>query len=664
MLFMFKPELLLPAGNVENFVAALEGGADAVYFGLQNFNARTRARNFSFNEAASAIAFAHSKNKKVYITLNTVVKNTETLELIKTVDIISQLKPDAVIVQDFGTINLIRDFYPQLVIHASTQMGFHNVSATKFLKKNGIKRVILSRELTMKEIEFCSKKSDIELEIFVHGALCYSFSGKCLFSSYYGGFSANRGKCAQVCRREFISENQKINPFSLKDYQLIDFIPKFSELKITSLKVEGRLKNSDYVFSVAKAYRMVIDNHSKIEEAKEILETDFSRPKTQWFVGRNLKNPISELSGTGIFAGEILNVNSYFFDLRSSQNLEVGYQLRIRSADDKEGVLIKINKLSKINDDVFRLFIDKGLSLKTGDKVYVSAGKVYKPVTKLKIINKKFNIISNQRLKLINDKFKQNTHIKTNEKKSEIFIRVSHAEQLQDVNNINGIKAVIFSPRNLKVDEEIFKICRNLPENVAIYLEIPAFISSVKEIYWQKKLLDIHKKTGCGFSLSNISQIEIIPQKSLFLANENIYLFNDIAIDFIRKSGFKEYIYPFENDYPNLITGKDRSGIVPVYFYPELFYSRQPIKLKDYFTDYDKRNFRKYIRHNFTVICPEKPVSITHNIQKLKEKGFNKFLIDIKYESSQQKIKSIFTSALKSQKIEEADVFNFKREMK
>ncbi len=663
MLFMFKPELLLPAGNVENFVAALEGGADAVYFGLQNFNARARARNFSFNEAASAIAFAHSKNKKVYITLNTVVKNTETLELIKTVDIISQLKPDAVIVQDFGTINLIRNFYPQLVIHASTQMGFHNVSGTKFLKKNGVKRVILSRELTMKEIEFCSKHSEIELEIFVHGALCYSFSGKCLFSSYYGGFSANRGKCAQVCRREFISQNQNITPFSLKDYQLIDFIPKFSELKINSLKVEGRLKNSDYVFSVAKAYRMVIDNHSKIEEAKEILKTDFSRPKMQWFAGRNLKNPVSELSGTGIFAGEILNVNSNFFDLRSSQNMEVGYQLRIRSADDKEGILIKINKLSKISDVVFRLFIDKGLSLKPGDKVYISAGKVYKPVTKLKILNKKINLISNQRLKLINDKFKQKTQIKTNEKKSEIFIRVSQVEQLQNY-NFKGIKAIIFSPRKLNVDEEFLKICRNLPGNVAIYFEIPSFISSVKENYWKKKLLEIYRKTGCGFSLSNISQIEIIPQKSLFLANENIYLFNDIAIDFIRKSGFKEYIYPFENDYPNLITGKYKSGIVPVYFYPELFYSRQPIKLKDYFADFEKRNFRKYIRHNFTVICPEKPVSITHNIQKLKEKGFYKFLIDLKYENSHQNIKSIFTSALKSQKIEGADIFNFKREIK
>jgi putative protease len=659
---MFKPELLLPAGSVENFVAALEGGADAVYFGLQNFNARARAKNFSFNEAASAIAFSHSRNKKVYITLNTVVKNTETLELIKTVDIISQLKPDAVIVQDFGTINLIRNLYPHLVIHASTQMGFNNVSAIKFLKKNGVKRVILSRELTMKEIEFCAKHSDIELEIFVHGALCYSFSGKCLFSSYYGGFSANRGKCAQVCRRQFISENQNITPFSLKDYQLIDFIPSFSELKISSLKVEGRLKNSDYVFSVAKAYRMAIDNHSKIEEAKEILKTDFSRPKMQWFVGKDLKNSVSELSGTGVFAGVVLNVNSDFFDLSSSQNLEDGYQLRIRTADDKEGVLIKINKLNKINNDVFRIFIDKGLFLKPGDKVYVSAGKVYKPV-KLKIINKKFNFISNQRLKLINDKFKQKTQIKTNEKRMEIFIRVSKVEQLQNV-NLNKIKTVIFSPRKLDVDEELFKICQNLPANVAIYFEIPAFISSLKETYWQKKLLEIHKKTGCGFSLSNISQLEIIPQKSLFLANENIYLFNDIAIDFIRKSGFKEYIYPFENDYPNLITGKDRNGIVPVYFYPELFYSRQPIKLKDYFADFDKRNFRKYIRHNFTVICPEKPVSITQNIQKLKEKGFSKFLIDLKYESSLENLKNIFTSVLKSHKIEGTDVFNFKREMK
>jgi len=219
---MFKPELLLPAGSIETFFAAIDGGADAVYLGFKKFNARNRAKNFSNNDIANVIKEAHSRHKKVYITLNTLLKNSELHELIDTINVISQCNPDAVIVQDFAVIQLIRKFFKNLKIHASTQMSSHNSASASFFKNCGVERIILPRELTEKELRLIVSRSALPVEIFVHGALCYSFSGQCLFSSYLGGNSANRGMCAQVCRRAFKSENEKSTLFSLRDFQLIE----------------------------------------------------------------------------------------------------------------------------------------------------------------------------------------------------------------------------------------------------------------------------------------------------------------------------------------------------------------------------------------------------------------------------------------------------------
>ena len=198
---MGKIELLAPAGSTESFLAAIDGGADAIYCGTSLLNARMRAKNFTIPQLSYLVPYAHSRGVKIYITMNTLVKNGELESIFDLLYQLSQLEVDAIIVQDIGLIEIAKNYFPSLSIHASTQMAIHNLDGVEVAEKLGMERVILARELTIDEIGYITRRSNIEVEIFVHGALCYSISGICLASSYLGGMSGNRGKCTQVCRR-------------------------------------------------------------------------------------------------------------------------------------------------------------------------------------------------------------------------------------------------------------------------------------------------------------------------------------------------------------------------------------------------------------------------------------------------------------------------------
>ena len=204
-----KPELLAPAGSIESFHAAIDAGADAVYAGLADFNARLRAKNFTARTLSYLLPFAHAHGVKLYVTLNTLIKQAEIEPVIHTLYQLEQIGVDALIVADAGVIDIAHKHFPRLRLHASTQMAVHNSAGVRAAKSLGLRRAVLSRELTLEEIRSIQKQAAIELEVFVHGALCYSISGLCLASSFLGGSSGNRGRCTQVCRRKFSTEPGK-----------------------------------------------------------------------------------------------------------------------------------------------------------------------------------------------------------------------------------------------------------------------------------------------------------------------------------------------------------------------------------------------------------------------------------------------------------------------
>ena len=264
-----RPELLAPAGDAASALAAFDAGADAVYAGLSRFNARERNPNFDFDAMARLIGYAHERGRRVYIAFNTLLRETELPEAAEYLYRLTQLQPDAVIVQDLGLIRIARKYFPTLHLHGSTQMGIHNSAGVETAGRLGLDRVILERQVTMAELALLMRKTELEIEVFVHGALCCSLSGVCLFSSWLGGWSGNRGKCKQSCRREYTAGNRRGNYFSPADLCLIDRIPELCRLGVASLKIEGRLRRADYVRNAVAAYRLAVDAAAAGEEVPE-----------------------------------------------------------------------------------------------------------------------------------------------------------------------------------------------------------------------------------------------------------------------------------------------------------------------------------------------------------------------------------------------------------
>lgn len=301
-----KPELLAPAGDMESLMAAIENGADAVYLGAKALSARSYATNFTINELIDVIDYAHLRGVKTYVTLNTLIKDSEIENAVNTLYTLTEFGVDSVIVQDIGLISLARELVPELPIHASTQMTVHNIEGVRFLQSMGVKRAVLARELTLEEIKEIKDITGIEVETFIHGALCISYSGQCLLSSIIGGRSGNRGHCAQPCRkrynlkidgRKFETEGEYL--LSPKDLNTSRILPELIDAGIDSFKIEGRMKRPEYVAGVVHVYRNLIDRYVEdpsgyfvSEEEVLCLEQLFNREFTEGYL---LGNPRGKL---------------------------------------------------------------------------------------------------------------------------------------------------------------------------------------------------------------------------------------------------------------------------------------------------------------------------------------------------------------------------------
>lgn len=354
-----RPELALPAGSLQCALYAFKGGADAVYLGLKEFSARKGAVNFTFEDVRKLKQLCMSQNKKFYITLNTLVTDEELPEVEKLLRQLEYLKPDGVIVQDLGIARLMRKEHPNLPLHGSTQLAVHTIQGVKELQEMGFSRVVLSRELSFNEVEKIRKACpDVELKVFVHGALCYGFSGLCMASECITGRSANRGVCAQICRTWFscnagngsagignAGNTKKIETdswlFSMKDLCLGELVREYACIGIDSLKIEGRMKGPEYVYWCARYYSLLLDGRKEEDEevkhAKEFMQTSFSRETTTGF----FRTPKDTLTCTdypshrGIRVGTIEKVMNNRAVIRFEKPVALRDGLFVISQDEK-----------------------------------------------------------------------------------------------------------------------------------------------------------------------------------------------------------------------------------------------------------------------------------------------------------------------------------------
>lgn len=351
-----KHELLAPAGSLEAGYAALHYGADAVYLGLTKFSARAGAENFTPEELDEFTAYAHTLGRKVFVALNTVLTEAEARELPEIFAVLRRTRVDALIVQDLGVFYLAKKMLPGMELHASTQMAVHNAEGAKFLQRLGFKRVVLARELSLREIQAVAEAApDLDLEVFVHGALCYSYSGQCLFSALEYGKSANRGRCVYPCRAEFAVEEEDDNRgaredryglaggcgglrshlFSMKDLALEEAVLKIPAL---SLKIEGRKKSPLYVAAVTNYYRHILDGRKKdLKEAEDIRQI-FSRPWCRFHFNGKDKNVVDAhfVGHRGLLIGKVERVGRNRLGFKTSHAVARYDGVQIDAAGDEK----------------------------------------------------------------------------------------------------------------------------------------------------------------------------------------------------------------------------------------------------------------------------------------------------------------------------------------
>ena len=386
-------ELLAPAGNINSFKAAINAGADAIYMGFGKYNARVMAQNFTLDEYIKCLDYAHIRGVKVYLTLNTLVEDSDIKEILDVLLKLYEYGLDAVILQDIGLASIIHKVFPDLHMHASTQMSAYSLEQVKFLQEIGFKRVVLARELSLEEIKYIVDNADVEIEVFIHGALCVSVSGQCLMSLSIGSRSANKGECAQPCRMKYKLYDSKDNKLedtyllSKKDIYGLDILKDIIESNITSLKIEGRNKTPEYVAYVTSKYRKYIDLYNKNknfkldnDDQKNLLQIFNRSGKSHGYLkGVEYKNSITTMSpkNTGIFLGKVMEKKGKHIKLKLESSIDLHDGIEIYN--DKETVStivtsIKDNNFKQINSNVEKgniVYIgDIKQNVNVNDKIY------------------------------------------------------------------------------------------------------------------------------------------------------------------------------------------------------------------------------------------------------------------------------------------------------
>lgn len=354
---MKKIELLVPAGDKESLIAAVQNGANAIYLGGTLFNARAFAKNFDNEQLLWAVQYAHLRNVRIYVTVNTLYKDEEFDTLLKYIDYLYQIQVDALIIQDMGFFQIVHSIYPDFELHISTQASIMNQYGVQFFEKLGASRVVLARENTLEEVKTICQSTSLDIEVFIHGAMCVCYSGQCLMSSFIGKRSGNRGECAQPCRLQYrlMKDNQILEdhtPYLLspKDLMTIYHIGELIDAGVYSFKIEGRMKRPEYVGSVVKAYRKAIDNHlfqkkSSLEQDIFEMKSMFNRDYTDGYLFHDQMIVKGDYSGNkGILVG---NVEGYH--------------------QKKKRVIIKLTDILQQGDSLVFENIDKGRPI---NKIY------------------------------------------------------------------------------------------------------------------------------------------------------------------------------------------------------------------------------------------------------------------------------------------------------
>ena len=711
-------ELLAPAGNPEALDAAIAEGADAVYLGLKSFNARMRSSNFAWSQFEAAVEHLHKRNKKVYTTVNTVMTESEMERLYRFLAYLNNIGPDGIIVQDLGLIQMAHTHFPNLTLHASTQLNIASAKSANALSRWGVSRVVLARESTLEEIQSIHANTSCELEVFVHGALCVSESGLCMFSSYLGGKSANRGMCTQACRRMYQAHtadgDKKGYFFSPSDLQLIEHIPDLIQAGVTSFKIEGRMKSAEYVGTVVSAYRYVIDNWEQnkkeaVVTAKRMLANDFARNKTSFWLQKTPSDEVlnpDQAGGTGIFLGKVLKIkknSTQDFVLKDGKTTrkvqyvllkdgcytpEKGDSIRIHKKDDsgreswklhdiiedKSGIWLQIPADFGVDDSIY-LLQTKAMSKRYTRVLPPSLEKYRKqpndePLPEL-ILQTGFPAIGTDTKPVKRSLAKKSSDIFP----EGLYVQVSSIKDLHTILADKPVRVII----NLNedtitgLDETVQE--KPLPfSKREIFISLDPFLPQEKEEELAIQLEILQGQGYCQFIVNNPGHISLLHstrtqgKPNTLIAGPYLYTFNRWAVKWLQENGVYGYIPPAEasqDTIESVFTPQLRPYVLlPVFSYPALFRMRFTLPKSYnflYFSDKQGESFRAFSTPSAAFVLPEKPFSIIDRYHSLQKHQFSHFLLDFSHTAVDRKEYRFILQCLRSgQPLPDTVRFNWK----
>lgn len=696
-------ELLAPAGSFQTFQAVIEAGADAVYVGGSQFGARAYAENFSQDELLEAIDYAHIRGKSVYLTINTLLKNVELED-----QLYHYLLPyyerglDAVIVQDFGVLQFVHEYFPQLPIHTSTQMTVTGIEGVLYLKQFGVTRVVMAREVSLAEMKEIHEQTGMELEAFVHGALCYCYSGQCLFSSMLGGRSGNRGRCAQPCRlpytvldgdqKEYLSDSYVL---SLKDMCGVEDIPKLYDSGVFSLKIEGRMKQTEYAAGVVSYYRKSIDKFlADKNEQYHVLKQDYNSLldlgnrcgfTNCYYYKQNDPSMVTYVKPN--YATNNDKLHKEIFERYATQRSQIpirGY-LYLRKGEEavltvscdeysvsKNGILVSEAKNKPVTEDE----LDKRMR-KTGDTPFVFEEFVIDLKEGIFLPNGAANQLRRDALNALQCLMLEKYHRKLifkrglpERQKSEA--KVNHKEQTRNIASVeNRIQLEVVLQREwittvyidwntysktgltIELRKDIHKISAAGKE---CFLVLPA-ISRNKTMSY---LYSIVNELGCkglqGFVVKTYEELYFVqkhfPEKQIVI-DHNMYTYNDRAALAYLEQGVTRVTVPLELNRKEIMHRNNQDSEMVVYGHYPLMTTAQCVhantkhcdKTPDicFLKDRYQKKFpvRNYCNECYNTLYNSVPILLMSHMDELKTFGINAFRWSFTIEKPEE-IKSVF----------------------
>lgn len=681
-------ELLAPAGSFETFKAVIEAGADAVYVGGNKFGARAYANNFDTEQLVEAIDYAHLRGRKVFLTVNTLLKNNEIDKLYDYLLPFYEAGLDAVLVQDFGVLNFIHNAFPDMPIHTSTQMTVTCEEGAMLLKDYGVERIVMAREVSLEEMKTIHEATGLEIEAFVHGALCYSYSGQCLFSSMLGGRSGNRGRCAQPCRLPYkvldSFKNKVLDDsyiLSLKDMCGIKDLKQLKEAGVYSLKIEGRMKQPEYAAGVVSMYRKYIDSLENVSNSDYDTLKDIGNRcgfTNNYYYKHNDSSMITGIkpsfnsNNSGIYnliANKYLNISSKLKVIGNAKVVEEEpIEFEITCGKYKAKVIgncasVANNKpLSK--DDIKKRLSKMGESPFEVESMTVNVSKnVFVP-------NGILNQLRRDAVNLLTDKilsqYRRNSSLEVSlideeicEKEERLIAAIEFRHQLDALINEDIITDIYidsnaYDKKSFVADfsEDLDKIFLNGKE---CYLVLPAIFRKETKKYFDQIFENTDFTKLTGFVVKNYEELKIIKEKFIdkkIIIDHNMYTYNNFAVDAFRKAGVSRITIPIELNSKEIANRDNRKSEMIIYGYYPLMTTAgcvhknsqrcdkkpQILYLRDrYNKDFAVKNNCNYC-YNTIYNCL--PTILFKNIDVLKRNGVKSFRMNFTIETN-DRIKNI-----------------------